>query len=137
MLYAYNYFDKQLKENVLIKEIRERNQGMEEVLYIDALKAFRDQILKCKVIYVTVTAFDDAYTIFEVLNAKGKDLTPVDIIKNTIFSLLTDEEPLDTASEKWANMKNELKKCDNADFNTFYRHYWVSKYCLSTSKKQL
>lgn len=135
LLYAYNYFDKQLKENVLIKEIRDRNQGMGDVSYIDALKAFRDQILKCKVIYVTVTAFDDAYTIFEVLNAKGKDLTPVDIIKNTIFSLLTDEEPLDTASEKWANMKNELKKCDNADFNTFYRHYWVSKYCLSTSKK--
>lgn len=135
LLYAYNFFDRQLKESALLKAIRERNPGMEEINYIDALKAFRDQILKCKVIYVTVKSFDDAYTIFEVLNAKGKDLSPIDIIKNSIFSILTDEEPLDIASEKWAKTKNAIKKCENTDFNTFYRHYWLSKYCLSTSRK--
>lgn len=135
MLYAYEFFDRQLRESNLLKAIRERNSGMEQIKYIDALKAFRDQILKCKVIYVTVKSFDDAYAIFEVLNAKGKDLSPVDIIKNSIFSILTDEEPLDVASEKWTTIKNEIKKCDNIDFNTFYRHYWVSKYCLSTSRK--
>lgn len=108
---------------------------MGEIDYIDALKAFRDQILKCKVIYVTVKSFDDAYTIFEVLNAKGKDLTPVDIIKNSVFSILTEEEPLDRAAQKWAEMKNEIKKCDSVDFNVFYRHYWLSKYCQSTSKR--
>lgn len=135
LLYAYEFFDRQLRESNLLKAIRERNSGMEQIKYIDALKAFRDQILKCKVIYVTVKSFDDAYAIFEVLNAKGKDLSPVDIIKNSIFSILTDEEPLDVASEKWTTIKNEIKKCDNIDFNTFYRHYWVSKYCLSTSRK--
>lgn len=135
LLYAYNFFDRQLKESALLKAIRERNPGMGQINYIDALKAFRDQILKCKVIYVTVKSFDDAYVIFEVLNAKGKDLSPIDIIKNSIFSILTDEEPLDIASEKWAKTKNEIKKCDNTDFNTFYRHYWLSKYCLSTSRK--
>lgn len=135
LLYAYNFFDRQLKESALLKAMRERNPGMEEINYIDALKAFRDQILKCKVIYVTVKSFDDAYTIFEVLNAKGKDLSPIDIIKNSIFSILTDEEPLDIASEKWAKTKNAIKKCENTDFNTFYRHYWLSKYCLSTSRK--
>ncbi len=135
LLYAYNFFDRQLKESALLKAMRERNPGMEGINYIDALKAFRDQILKCKVIYVTVKSFDDAYTIFEVLNAKGKDLSPIDIIKNSIFSILTDEEPLDIASEKWAKTKNAIKKCENTDFNTFYRHYWLSKYCLSTSRK--
>ena len=135
LLYAYNFFDRQLKESALLKAMRERNPGMEEINYIDALKAFRDQILKCKVIYVTVKSFDDAYTIFEVLNAKGKDLSPIDIIKNSIFSILTDKEPLDIASEKWAKTKNAIKKCENTDFNTFYRHYWLSKYCLSTSRK--
>ncbi len=135
LLYAYNFFDRQLKESALLKAIRERNSGMGQITYIDALKAFRDQILKCKVIYVTVKSFDDAYVIFEVLNAKGKDLSPIDIIKNSIFSILTEEEPLDIASEKWVKMKNEIKKCDNTDFNTFYRHYWLSKYCLSTSRK--
>ncbi|WP_299448678.1 DUF262 domain-containing protein [uncultured Phascolarctobacterium sp.] len=135
LLYAYNFFDRQLKESILLKEIRERNPEMGQINYIDALKAFRDQILKCKVIYVTVKSFDDAYTIFEVLNAKGKDLSSIDIIKNSIFSILTEKEPLDIASEKWSEMKSKIKKCDNTDFNTFYRHYWLSKYCLSTSRK--
>lgn len=89
----------------MLKVLKERNVGMNGVSYIDALKAFRDQILKCKVIYVTVKSFEDAYTIFEVLNAKGKDLSSIDIIKNSIFSILTDEAPLDMASEKWNNMK--------------------------------
>lgn len=135
MLYAYDFFDRRLKESILLKALKERNVGMGEISYIDALKAFRDQILKCKVIYVTVKSFEDAYTIFEVLNAKGKDLTPIDIIKNSIFSILTDEAPLDMASEKWNNIKLYLKKCDGVDLNTFYRHFWQSKYCLSTSRK--
>lgn len=135
LLNAYSYFDRQLKERTLIKAIRERNHEMETISYVDALKAFRDQMLKCKVIYVTVKSLDDAYMIFEVLNAKGKDLSPVDIIKNSIFSILTEEEPIDNATEKWSNIKNEIKKCDGLDLNTFYRHYWLSKYCLSTNRK--
>lgn len=69
ILYAYNYFERQLKETNLINSIRDRNPQMGEITYVDALKAFRNQILKCKVIYVTVSSFDDAYIIFEVLNA--------------------------------------------------------------------
>ena len=102
---------------------------------MDALKAFRDQILKCKVIYVTVKSLDDAYTIFEVLNSKGKDLAPVDMIKNSLFSILTEDEPLDYAVEKWKEIKKNLKNCIDLDINIFYRHFWLSKYSLSTTRK--
>lgn len=135
ILYAYNYFDRQLKENTLLKNIIEKNPGIGEIPYVDALKVFRDQILKCKVIYVTVKSVDDAYAIFEVLNAKGKNLTPVDMIKNSVFSILTEDEPLDVASEKWKNIRSKLSKCNGTDINVFYRHFWLSKYCLSTSRK--
>lgn len=63
ILNAYNFFDRQLKETILIKNIRDNNSGAGDINYLDALKAFRDQILKCKVIYVTVKSLDDAYTI--------------------------------------------------------------------------
>lgn len=134
LLSAYNYFERQLKENILLKELYERNHEMEQIEYIDALKAFRDQILNCKVIYVTVSSINDAYTIFEVLNAKGKDLSAIDIIKNSIMSILTEDVPLDSTLEKWNKMKLLLSK-SSIDLDTFYRHYWVSKYCLSTTKK--
>ena len=135
ILNAYNFFDRQLKENILIKNIRDNNPGEDDIKYLDALKAFRDQILKCKVIYVTVKNLDDAYTIFEVLNSKGKDLMPVDMIKNSLFSILTEDEPLDYAVEKWKEIKKNLKNCVDLDINIFYRHFWISKYNLSTTRK--
>lgn len=135
ILAAYNYFDKQLKETNLIKSIRERNPSVAEYSYVSLLKLIRDQVLKCKVIYVTVKSLEDAYEIFEVLNAKGKDLEPVDMIKNTILSVVTNQTPLDNALELWQEIKNPISTLDNCDFSSAYRHYWLSKYCLSTSKK--
>ena len=101
----------------------------------DALKLFRDQILKCKVIYVTVKSFEDAYAIFEVLNAKGKDLSPVDIIKNSIFSILDETEPVDTAYNKWGNIREYMADGRVDDIVTFYRHFWLSKYGLTQNRK--
>lgn len=135
ILFAYNYFDRQLKETLLIKSIRERNPSVAEYDYVTLLKLIREQVLKCKVIYVTVKSLDDAYEIFEVLNAKGKDLEPVDMIKNTIFSVVNEQTPLDNALELWTGIKNSISVLDNCDFSSAYRHYWLSKYCLSTSKK--
>lgn len=135
ILYAYNFFEKQLKEVSLLKTIRNNNPSSADITYLNALKAFRDQILKCKVIYVTVKSLDDAYMIFEVLNSKGKDLTPVDMIKNSLFSILTEEEPLDNAVETWKEIKNNLKDCGDSDITVFYRHFWLSKYGLSTARK--
>lgn len=43
------------------------------------------------------------------LNSKGKDLSPVDMIKNSLFSILTEDEPLDFAVEKWKEIKKNLK----------------------------
>lgn len=136
ILNAYLFFENKLSEKELTKEFDSKYPGMlEKVSYVDILKAFRNQILNCKVVYVTVKSFDDAYTIFEVLNAKGKDLTPVDIIKNIIFSVLTQEVPVDYAYEKWQRIKDLVSKESEQEMLTFYRHYWLSKYAFSTSKK--
>jgi len=136
ILNAYIFFEEKLSEKSLRKEFELKYPGInEKVTYIDMLRAFRNQILNCKVVYVTVKTFDDAYTIFEVLNAKGKDLTPVDIIKNIIFSVLTQEVPIDYAYEKWQSIKDLVSKESEQEMLTFYRHYWLSKYSFSTSKK--
>ena len=134
ILNTYNFFEKRLSEKNLMQELKKRYTGVSENMkYVDALKLFRDQILHCKVIYVTVKSFEDAYAIFEVLNAKGKDLTPIDIIKNSIFSILDKTEPVDSAEFSWKKIREKMTgKCD---IQTFYRHYWLSKYGYSTAKK--
>lgn len=134
ILSAYNFFEKKLSEKNMLQELEKKYSGISEnINYVDALKIFRDQILHCKVIYVTVKSFDDAYAIFEVLNAKGKDLTPIDIIKNSLFSILDETEPIDSAEISWKKIRdNTTGKCD---IQTFYRHYWLSKYGYTTAKK--
>lgn len=134
ILNAYNYFEKKLSRKNILQEIKKRYLIDDDKLnYVELLKLFRDQILHCKVIYVTVKCFDDAYAIFEVLNAKGKDLSPIDIIKNSLFSILDETEPVDFAEESWKKIKRKtVGKCD---VQTFYRHYWLSKYGYSTAKK--
>lgn len=125
ILNAYNFFEERLGEKYLLSELNNRFPSI-KLNHIDALKLFRDQILKCKVIYVTVKDFDEAYTIFEVLNAKGKELSPVDIIKNMLFSVLKETEPIDDAHEMWENIRSNISKGNIENILTFYRHYWLS-----------
>lgn len=134
ILAAYQFFENKLSKRNIEKEMAVRFPKA-TLVYADMLKLFRDQILKCKVIYVTVKSFDDAYTIFEVLNAKGKNLTQVDIIKNTLFSILDQTEPVDAAYVKWSNIRGSILEGKVDDIMTFYRHFWLSRYGLTTSKK--
>jgi uncharacterized protein with ParB-like and HNH nuclease domain len=136
ILDAYKFFENHLKEENLFSDFEKKFPDIKkEIKYVDLLRTIRDQILTCKVIYVVVKDMEDAYTIFEVLNAKGMPLTALDIIKNYIFSILNKEEPLDFASEKWKIIKKNVTPSDkDEELLTFYRHFWLSKYDLVTEK---
>lgn len=134
ILEAYKFFEQKLEKKNFTKELESRFSGV-VIDYVSMLKLFRDQILQCKVIYVTVKSFEDGYEIFEVLNAKGKNLAPIDIIKNKIFMILDQTEPIDMAYEKWGTIRGNISKGNVEDIMTFYRHFWLSKYSYVTNKK--
>lgn len=133
ILDAYNFFARQLSKDNLAKTFVEL-YGNDTLNYIDMLKIFRDQILRCKIVYVTVKDFADAYTIFEVLNAKGKELAPLDIIKNIICSVVNTTQPIDDIDESWKQIKREMAEC-KTDLTVFFRHFWLSKYNFTTNKR--
>ncbi len=135
---AYNYFFDNLDENKIRKILKNNfgDKAVDEISYIEILKAIRDQILNT--IFVSISTFDkkQANLIFEILNAKGKRLTDIDLIKNKIFEVLDDTEPADVAQEKWKNLKSILNSCqENIGLATFYRHFWISKYKKVSDKK--
>ncbi|MBD5557438.1 MAG: DUF262 domain-containing protein [Desulfovibrio sp.] len=130
---AYKFFSKQLSEPNLVKIFNDLYYD-NNLNYIGMLKIFRDQILRCKIVYVTVKDFADAYTIFEVLNAKGKELAPLDIIKNIICSVVNTTEPIDDIDESWKKIKGYMADC-NVDITAFFRHFWLSKYNFTTNKR--
>lgn len=131
LLDTYNFFKEMLSSENLKKEFSNRFNITFD--HIEVLKCIRDQVLKCKLVYVTVTTIDDAYMIFEVLNGKGEPLTSLDLIKNSIFSVLTTTNPIDDTKVQWDKIKKNIE--NNEEITKFYRHFWISHYHFIREKK--
>lgn len=133
---TYNFFISQLEETKLRESFKRKNgaEAVEKVAYVDLLKSIRDQVLNSVFVSISTTDKDQANKIFEILNAKGKRLAHIDLIKNKIFEKLNTTEPADYAEVTWEKIKHNLNSGnENVGMATFYRHYWVSKYKKSSS----
>lgn len=88
------------------------------------LKNLRDKILNLEVIFVAASDKVDAHSIFMTLNATGKDLTPIDLIKNQIFSLYPKQPHIDEPNDTWK------KIIDNIDEKglKFFNNFWSSRH---------
>lgn len=127
----YNLFSNLLEEETMKKELKKRYDAslVDRIEYIDLLKALRDQVLKCIFVSISTKEKQHANEIFEILNSKGKQLKAIDIIKNDIFSILQQEEPVDMAEDKWKKIKEILNsKNEHVELEVFFRHFWISKY---------
>lgn len=72
-----------------------------------------------KFILVTAKNEDDAYTIFETLNARGLSLTSVDLIKNWIFKNYNQTHPNDNAKDIWSELRRDITTF--SDLETFFQ----------------
>jgi len=90
----------------------------------EELEQLRDNILNLELIFVAVSDQVDAFTIFETLNATGKDLTPMDLIKNQVFRLYSREPHIDEPNDSWKVMLS------NSEGNhlKFLNNFWSSRY---------
>lgn len=135
---AYNFFSAQFKLDRL-RLLLKRKYGSEDVdrlSEIEILKALRDQVPNSTFVSISTTDKEQANRIFEILNAKGKRLADIDLIKNKVFEVLKKEEPADYAEETWKQIKNTLNSGKEAvGFVTYFRHFWMSKYKLAYSNK--
>lgn len=133
---TYEYFFNQLQEKKL-RALLKQNMGSVEVDrlgYLDILKAIRDQVLACSFISISTSSNDQANRIFEILNAKGKRLDEVDLIKNQIFEVLNREEPVDFANVSWIRIRKTIENLDSGvGISTYYRHFWSAVYKRTTS----
>lgn len=132
LLDAYNFFIEKLSFQSIKTNFRDFSliNGNDSEKHKLILNAVRDQILNyLKVIYITVSEEEDAYTIFETLNARGMSLSAVDLIKNLIFKDLKTEHPDDFAKTEWKKIRENISSGETTiNIDTFFRHFWLSKY---------
>ncbi len=142
---TYQYFLNQLSEkniksrlinNLKLTDDRQKEDFSEGIIYLDILKTIRDQVLNCTFISIAAEDKDQANKIFAILNAKGKHLLSVDLIKNRIFEELKDSVDAIFAEEKWKEIKILLATGEGRiEIGTFFRHYWASKYSKTSENK--
>lgn len=91
----------------------------------EQLANFLSKTVGDKMMFIKIEVENElsAYTLFETLNYRGVDLTVTDLLKNYLFSLLS-ESDIQIAKDIWKKISATvgLEK-----FPTFLRHYWVSK----------
>ncbi|MFV9068086.1 DUF262 domain-containing HNH endonuclease family protein [Serratia fonticola] len=116
--------------SLLNKEIKNNDE------YELALKAIREQVVRyLKVIFITVNEEDEAYTIFETLNARGMNLSYVDLIKNKIFKELNGSHPDDDAKTKWNKIRKIIaSRSGIGSMEQFMRHWWMSNHSYVSSE---
>lgn len=80
---------------------------------------------RARVITVEVSDEADAFLIFETLNARGRELTVADLLKNYLFGLARDD--LESVQSHWIAALAALEaSADEELFTTFVRHLWSS-----------
>jgi hypothetical protein len=89
---------------------------------------------KAKVIVVEVNDEAAAYTIFEVLNDRGLELSVSDLIKNFIFRVAGDK--VSEAQAHWSRMVGILEGsgAEEKALKTFIRHVWASRNGVTREK---
>lgn len=108
---AYIFFYDRLKKQLeLLTDIDDQLDVLDE--YYDAFTS------RFSVLYMEATKLDEAFVIFETLNARGKELETADLLKNFIFSQSKD---ITLAQKQWNTMISTL---DHADPTKYIRHYW-------------
>jgi hypothetical protein len=89
---------------------------------IDALNGFVKFLLqRCFLVAVSTPSQQSAFRVFSVMNSRGLDLQPTDIIKADIIGKIEGETNKDSYNDRWEDMEVELGRTGFNDLFTYVR----------------
>lgn len=106
----------------------------DKIKFIDDLKR---KVFDFKIILIKTGSDEDAYSIFETVNARGADLTSADLLKNYIFGKIPKQNgEEDIAKEKWSEIENNVESVKGRlNVSKLIRYFWLSKYDFVSEKR--
>ncbi len=97
---------------------------------ISEIKKFTDYLLN-KVEMITIICTKQSYAIklFQVLNTRGLDLSPADLIKSHLYGKLDDETKRDQFISTWREIETLSRETDETitDLFTYYEYYLLAQ----------
>jgi len=112
----------------LAKEFTCSQNGTDNTaIKIDEILNKLDELL---VVYIKVDNDMEAYTAFEIVNARGQELGNIDLLKNLFFKEATIDGNKEMMVERWEKMVKNISDCSETkvNFETFLKHFWHSQF---------
>lgn len=134
---AFSVVSERLADIVTEAQGSTKSEARRRTAALKALRRVRDQLLGLTVIWVPLDTEDDAYEIFETLNARGKDLEVSDRLKNLFLGhLRAANANVDDYRRRW-NVIRELydREPTSRDLNRFILHWWLSRAAFVAERK--
>lgn len=92
---------------------------------LNEIERIRLSLLESRVVRITATTEEDAYTVFEILNARGQVLEDHELLKNYIMRYIQPVSLKDTVKERW----HDSVETQLGDYlSKFMQHYVVHRY---------
>ncbi|RBI68673.1 DUF262 domain-containing protein [Vreelandella sulfidaeris] len=138
---AFDIINRKLRK--AIPELAEESTGQPSLFTnhekgaAQELKDFRDKVLSLKLVFIQLDNEEDAYLIFETLNARGRDLTTSDLVKNLFLkSIKNTSVSIDQSKESWNALVKVFDNYGESNvIDNFLVHYWCSRVDYCTDKK--
>lgn len=93
------------------------------------------RITKSKIILIKVEHAEDAYKIFESVNARGVDLSVADLLKNYLLTNLREDPSGDQAADAWLEAQRTIERVGQGiSMPKFVRYSWISRYQFDSEK---
>ena len=109
---------------------KEKLENLKKDGGIETVKKFVEYILK-NVEMITITCTQQAYAIklFQVLNTRGLDLTPADLIKSYLYSNLSEDKDKSAFKSTWDQIEVLSKQMGESitDLLTYYEYYLLAQ----------
>ena len=102
-----------------------------EIEKVEFLEKIRDYIFNIDTVIIVSDDETDAFTIFETINTRGKNLSSLDLLKNYIFKNYPSRTGIHEPKETWKKVVENIE--DGRD--TFFNRFWASRISKVTENK--
>lgn len=137
----YNIKNNYLHIYSLIKStIKEKGIEWDAVEIAKFIDMILNKIDDYSIVYIKVSSDEQAYTAFEIVNARGQELGNIDLLKNLFFKEAAKDQNKKAIVERRETMVNNIQNCSGVKVNleSFLKHFWHARWGkskLASSKR--
>ena len=106
----------------LLSEVEKRFKTLDQLV---AFVAFL--LTRCYLVAVSTPTQESAFRVFSVMNSRGLDLQPTDIIKADVIGQMKDEAEREHCNDKWEEMEVELTRSGFNDLFSYIRMIYAKE----------